>query len=94
MEYTTNQQSPTQKASILPLLRVVAGDTNLASGLSQVWVLWKSQLGEELTRYGFRENLENELQLSPTSLLQAFGMVSHLWTQTMSDRAIVQYPLY
>ncbi len=38
MEYKTNHQSPTQKAAILKNLRVVIGDTNLASNLSQVWV--------------------------------------------------------
>jgi hypothetical protein len=44
MEYRSNQQPPTQKAAILKNLRVITGDTNLASDLNQVWVLREFQL--------------------------------------------------
>lgn len=44
MEYTSNQPPPTQKADLLNNLRVVTEDMNLASDLSQVWVLQEFQL--------------------------------------------------
>ncbi|MEH2254538.1 hypothetical protein [Nostoc sp.] len=52
MKYISNQQSPTPKIAILKKLRIVAGDTNLESEFSQVWVLHKYQLGYEVTIYG------------------------------------------
>ncbi|WP_026100064.1 cysteine peptidase family C39 domain-containing protein [Fortiea contorta] len=51
LEYSSNQPSPTPKASILKFLRMVAGDTNPASDLIQAWVLREFQLGDELTVY-------------------------------------------
>ncbi len=57
LEYTIKQPSPTPKAAILKFLRMVAGDTSLASELTQLWVLREFQLGDELTTYG----LEGEI---------------------------------
>jgi hypothetical protein len=66
LKYTSNQQSPTHKVAILKFLRLVAGDTSLGSEFSQVWVLHKFQLGDELTNYKLWleriPNLENYLQ--------------------------------
>lgn len=56
MKFTNNQQPPTQKASILKFLRIVTGDTNLASDLSQVWVLQEFHLGNSQ-----QANLHNKL---------------------------------
>ncbi|BAY11198.1 hypothetical protein NIES2098_43780 [Calothrix sp. NIES-2098] len=49
MEYINNQPSPTTKAFSFPLLSMVASNSNIASDLSQVRRLWKSQQDEELT---------------------------------------------
>ncbi|AFY32104.1 cysteine peptidase family C39 domain-containing protein [Calothrix sp. PCC 7507] len=52
LEYTSKQPSPTPKAAILKFLRMVAGDTSLASDLTKSLVLREFQLGDELTTYG------------------------------------------
>ncbi|MBW4645368.1 MAG: ATP-binding cassette domain-containing protein [Goleter apudmare HA4340-LM2] len=52
LEYTSNQPSLTPKAPILKFLRMVAGDTSLASEFTQVWTLREFQLGDELATYG------------------------------------------
>jgi ATP-binding cassette subfamily B protein len=49
--YTTNQHSLTPKETILRLLKIVTGDTTLASDFSQVWVLREFQLGDDLASY-------------------------------------------
>jgi HlyB family type I secretion system ABC transporter len=50
-QYTSVQQSSTPTAAILNLLRLVAGDTCLASDFSQVWIFREFQLGDNLARY-------------------------------------------
>lgn len=63
VKYTSNQQSPTPKVAILKNLRIVAGDTNLESEFSQVWVLRKYQLGDEVTIYGIDGETEDNNNL-------------------------------
>jgi HlyB family type I secretion system ABC transporter len=46
--YSDIALSPTPLAAILQLLKAAAGDTDLASDLSQVWKLRKFELGDEL----------------------------------------------
>ncbi len=57
LEYTSNQQSLTPKVAILKFLRLVAGDTSLASDFTPVWVWREFQLGDDITRY----NLNGEI---------------------------------
>ncbi|MEH2241254.1 hypothetical protein [Nostoc sp.] len=63
VKYTSNQQSPTPKVAILKNLRIVAGDTNLESEFSQVWVLREFQLGGEVTIYGIDGETEDNNNL-------------------------------
>ncbi|WP_066383630.1 MULTISPECIES: cysteine peptidase family C39 domain-containing protein [unclassified Anabaena] len=58
-QYASNQLSPTPTASILKLLRLVAGDTSLVSEFSQTWVTREFQLGDELTSYGLNAEVED-----------------------------------
>ncbi|MBW4611757.1 MAG: ATP-binding cassette domain-containing protein [Desmonostoc vinosum HA7617-LM4] len=55
-----NQNSPTLKAAILNLLRLVAGDTSIGSDFSQVWVIREFQLGDELTSYGLDQETADD----------------------------------
>jgi ATP-binding cassette subfamily B protein len=50
LKYTSNQH-PTPRA-ILGLLRLVAGNTNLALDFSSFWKIQEFQLGDDLTSYG------------------------------------------
>ncbi|MEH1932217.1 MAG: hypothetical protein V7L14_00455 [Nostoc sp.] len=63
VKYTSNQQSPTPKMPILKFLRIVAGDTNLESEFSQVWVFRKFQLGDEVTIYAIDGETEDNNNL-------------------------------
>lgn len=61
LEYTSNQQPPTPKVAILKLLKIVAGDTSLASDFTQAWMWREFQLGDNLTRYSHNgENTEGK----------------------------------
>jgi HlyB family type I secretion system ABC transporter len=51
LKYTSNQH-PTPNAAILGLLRLVAGNTNLALDFSSFWKIQEFQLGDDLTSYG------------------------------------------
>ncbi|NEU73030.1 ATP-binding cassette domain-containing protein [Hassallia byssoidea VB512170] len=51
LKYTSNQH-PTRNAAILGLLRLVAGNTNLAFDFSSFWKILEFQLGDDLTNYG------------------------------------------
>ncbi|GBE90689.1 cysteine peptidase family C39 domain-containing protein [Nostoc cycadae] len=48
---SAQQQSITPEATILKLLSIVAGDTNLASEFSQSWTINNFQIGDNLTNY-------------------------------------------
>ncbi|BBD58045.1 peptidase [Nostoc sp. HK-01] len=48
---SAQQQLMTPEATILKLLSIVAGDTNLASEFSQSWTINKFQIGDNLTNY-------------------------------------------
>ncbi|AFY42780.1 cysteine peptidase family C39 domain-containing protein [Nostoc sp. PCC 7107] len=48
---SAQQQLITLDTSILKLLNIVAGDTNLASEFSQSWTINKFQIGDNLTNY-------------------------------------------
>ncbi|MEH2240809.1 hypothetical protein [Nostoc sp.] len=63
MKYISNQQSPTPKVAILKFLKIVAGDTNLKLEFSQVWLLCKFQLGDEVTLYGIDAETEDNNNL-------------------------------
>jgi ABC-type bacteriocin/lantibiotic exporter with double-glycine peptidase domain len=55
LKYTSNQH-PTPNGAILALLRLVAGNTNLAFDFSCFWKIREFQLGDDLTSYGiFRD---------------------------------------
>lgn len=56
---TSRQPSPTVHASVLNLLKIVAGDTSLVSDFSQIWVMREFQLGDELTRYSLDKQTED-----------------------------------
>ena len=56
---TSSQPSPTVHASVLNLLKIVAGDTSLVSDFSQIWVMREFQLGDELTSYSLDKQTED-----------------------------------
>ncbi len=58
--HTSAQQSPIADAASLNLLRLAAGDTSLASDLSQICVVREFQLGDNLTSYSPHRETEAE----------------------------------
>ncbi|MEH1847444.1 MAG: hypothetical protein V7L25_21285 [Nostoc sp.] len=63
VKYITNQQSPNPKVAILKNLRIVAGNTNLESEFSQVWIVREFQLSDNVTIYGMDAETEDNNNL-------------------------------
>jgi HlyB family type I secretion system ABC transporter len=85
VEYTSKQLSLTPKAAILKFLRIVAGDTSLASEFAHIWVLRDFQLGDELTTY----DLNTAIADSDSSLyLVCQGRVRLLGFDTTLEREV------
>ncbi|MBE9006220.1 ATP-binding cassette domain-containing protein [Fortiea sp. LEGE XX443] len=59
LKYGSQQQSLTPEATIIKLLKIIAGDTNIASDFSQLWTIREFQLGDDLTSYTNNIIIEN-----------------------------------